>query len=102
MYIWTLNLSILDLKKVKIRHPNQLISSEIAYKLIGRDRETGYPLVDLIQIKRNKTILKIRYVFFFFLSFSQNVDFGDSDLGSVSTFCLARLVKITRKSKLPK
>ena len=36
---------------------------EIAYKLIGRDRETGYPLVDLIQIKRDKTILKIRYGF---------------------------------------
>ena len=32
---------------------------EIAYKLIGRDAETGYPIVDLIQIAKDKKILKI-------------------------------------------
>ena len=33
---------------------DSLINLEIAYTLIGRDAETGYPIVDLIQITENE------------------------------------------------
>ena len=33
---------------------------EIAYKFIGRDKETGHLYVDIIQVTKSREILKIR------------------------------------------